>query len=78
MMMMMKMVEIHLLSHSTLTQPCMGETHVLGSPKVPQGGELEGFLHHRWHCPGLLPASHLGFFIHQRDRHPTVTQGVEV
>lgn len=73
-----EMVEIYLPSHPTCTQPCMGRTHVPGTPKVLQGHELEGFLHHHWHCPGILPASHVDFFIHRRDHHPIVTQGVKV
>lgn len=36
------------------------------------------FLHHHLGCPGILPASHLGFFVYQRDPHPTVTQGIKV
>lgn len=36
MMMMMMMVDIYLPLHPTPTQPCMGGTHVLGTPRVLQ------------------------------------------
>lgn len=77
-MLMKKMVDISLPLHPTLTQPCVGGTHVLGTPKVLQGDELGGFLHHRLDCSGFLSASPLGFFIYQHDRCSTVSQGVKV
>lgn len=70
---MTKMVDIYLPLYPALTPHCMSGTHILGTPKV-----LQGFLHHHWNCPGFLSASPLGFFIYQRDRCPTVTQGVKV